>query len=129
MTDMSTRTAPQGRSAGIGAYGERVARRHLEAAGMRFLDANWRCEDGEIDLVMREGDLLVVVEVKSRTSDQHGDPLEAVGPEKALRLRRLAGRWVSEHAARPTGIRLDLVAVRLRSKGAAQVEHVRGVEV
>ena len=54
----------------IGAYGESVARRHLSDRGLVVLDRNWRCEAGEIDLVLRDGDVLVVCEVKTRSSAQ-----------------------------------------------------------
>ena len=77
---------------GLGRYGERVAERVLLDAGMTVLARNWRCSDGEIDLVARDGDALVVCEVKTRTSTAFGVPAEAVGVAKADRLRRLALR-------------------------------------
>lgn len=110
----------------LGAYGERVARRHLEAAGLRVLDSNWRCDAGELDLVLREGDTLVVCEVKTRSSDAFGTPHEAITEQKAARMRRLAARWITEHDIRPAQIRFDLVAVLRPRRGAAGVDHVRG---
>ena len=110
----------------LGAYGEQVARRHLEGAGLQVLDSNWRCEAGELDLVLRDGDTLVVCEVKTRTSDAFGTPHEAVTEQKAARLRRLAARWVTERGVRPADIRFDLVAVLRPRRGATGVEHVRG---
>jgi putative endonuclease len=111
----------------LGAYGERVAAQRLVGQGMVLVDRNWRCDKGEIDLVLREGDVLVFCEVKTRTSAAYGHPLEAVSPTKSERLRQLAERWVEEHQARPNGIRIDLVGVLLAERGAADVEHVRGV--
>jgi putative endonuclease len=111
----------------LGAYGERVAARRLVDEGMFLLDRNWRCDLGEIDLVLRDGDVLVFCEVKTRASTAYGHPLEAVTPAKAVRLRRLAERWVHEHDAHPDGIRLDLVGVLVAERGRADVEHVRGV--
>lgn len=111
----------------LGAYGERVAAQRLAEEGMVLLARNWRCELGEIDLVLRDGDDLVFCEVKTRSSTAYGHPLEAVGPRKGARLRRLAARWVAEHDVTPTGIRVDLVGVLLARQGAAEVEHVRGV--
>jgi putative endonuclease len=111
----------------LGAYGEAVAARHLVAAGLSLLDRNWRCEEGEIDLVLREGAVLVVCEVKTRSSEACGSPHEAVSPAKLDRLRRLAQRWADDHGLRPPETRIDLVAVLRPRRGAAVVEHVRGI--
>lgn len=111
----------------LGAYGESFAARRLTEQGMVLLDRNWRCELGEIDLVLREGGVLVICEVKTRTSTDYGNPLEAVGPAKAARLRRLAARWVEMHPVRPPDIRIDMVGVLVPRRGAPTVEHVRGV--
>jgi len=69
----------------LGAYGERLAARHLVEQGLVVLDRNWRCPTGEIDLVLRDGDVLVVCEVKTRTSSVCGSPHEAITPVKLAR--------------------------------------------
>jgi putative endonuclease len=115
------------RNNNLGSYGERVAAQRLVDAGMVLVDHNWRCELGEVDLVLRDGDVLVFCEVKTRSSSAYGHPLEAVGQAKGDRLRQLAVRWVEEHGVHPEGIRVDLVGVLLAERGAAEVEHVRGV--
>jgi len=111
----------------LGAYGEGLAARHLTGLGMILLDRNWRCDQGEIDLVLRDGPTLVVCEVKTRSSTAYGSPLEAVTGRKADRMRRLAARWLAAHTVRPDEVRLDLVGVLVPSRGAPVVEHVRGV--
>ncbi len=111
----------------LGRYGEDVAARHLVEQGIVVLERNWRCDDGEIDIVGRDGDVLVVCEVKTRRSDAYGDPLEAVTPRKAARLRRLAARWLAERGVHPAAVRIDVVGVRRPERGAALVDHVRGV--
>ena len=111
----------------LGRFGETYAARHLVARGMVLLDRNWRCEAGEIDLVLREGRVLVVCEVKTRSSTAFGAPVAAVSEQKAERLRRLADRWLEEHGLRPPEVRLDLVGVLVPRTGRPQVEHVRGV--
>jgi putative endonuclease len=111
----------------LGAYGERLAAERLVEAGMVVVERNWHCDLGEIDLVLRDGDVLVVCEVKTRSSSAYGHPLEAVSPVKCARLRRLAARWVQAHDVHPHGIRIDLVGVLLGERGPARVEHVRGV--
>jgi putative endonuclease len=111
----------------VGRYGERVAERFLVEAGLVVLDRNWRCPAGEIDIVARDGDCLVICEVKTRSSVAFGHPLEAVSAAKAARLRRLALAWVDEHGLRPAEIRIDLVAVLRVPSGAAEVSHQRAV--
>lgn len=111
----------------LGAYGERVAAAHLVAQGMVVLERNWRCPAGEIDIVARDGDVLVFCEVKTRSSVAFGTPLEAVSARKAARLRRLAAAWMHERALRVPEVRIDLVGVLRPRRGATQVEHVRGV--
>jgi putative endonuclease len=111
----------------LGAYGERVAASHLAAAGMVILERNWTCELGEIDIVARDGDTLVICEVKTRAGLAFGTPLEAVTADKAARLHRLAERWIDDHAVRPPDVRFDLVGVLRPRRGAALVEHVSGV--
>ena len=110
-----------------GRYGEEGAAAWLARQGMVLLDRNWRCELGEIDLVLRDGDVLVVCEVKTRTSEAFGSPFEAVTQAKLARLRRLAARWVADRAVRVPEVRIDLVGVRLDRHGDARFEHARGV--
>ena len=111
----------------LGQYGEAVAERHLRAQGLVVLDRNWRCDEGELDLVLRDGPVLVVCEVKTRSDTSFGTPHQAVGSAKLDRLRRLAERWTEEHGVRPSEVRVDLVAVLRPDKGAALVDHVRGL--
>ncbi|MGH8970655.1 MAG: YraN family protein [Actinomycetes bacterium] len=111
----------------LGAYGERVAAAHLAAAGLAILDRNWRCTGGEIDIVARDGDVLVFCEVKTRSGTGFGAPLEAVTPRKAARLRRLAAAWMQERRMPHGDVRIDLVGVLKPRRGASHVEHVRGV--
>lgn len=111
----------------IGAYGEERAARHLSDLGMVVLERNWRCDEGEIDLVLRDHDVLVVCEVKTRTSLVAGSPHEAITDAKLDRLRRLGERWAAERGIRPAGVRVDLVAVLRPRRGAPVVDHVPGL--
>lgn len=119
-------TTAQQRSA-LGAYGEALAARHLIEQGMTVLDRNWRCDQGEIDIVARDGKVLVVCEVKTRSSVAFGYPLEGVTEQKAARIRRLAARWLAAHGVRPDEVRIDLVGVLKPPGEPADIEHVRGV--
>src|SRR4051794_3273704 len=111
----------------MGAYGERVAARHLVGLGLVVLDRNWRCPAGEIDLVLREGDVLVVCEVKTRTSDACGSPHEAITPAKLDRLKRLGLLWAEAHDVRPAETRIDLVAAHRPRRAPSNADHVRGL--
>src|SRR4051812_45093179 len=109
----------------VGRYGEDVAVRHLLDAGLEIVARNWRCAEGEIDIVARERDALVICEVKTRSSALFGLPAEAGTRSKADRLRRLAYLWLQEHPAGGVEVRFDVVSVMRSAAGAAQVEHVR----
>ncbi len=110
----------------LGRDGERLAAVHVEELGWRVLARNWRGPSGEIDLVARDGDELVIVEVKTRRSMAFGDPLAAVGPAKLARLHRLALEWRAAAEVRAR-FRVDVVGILLRSDGTVQLEHLRGV--
>lgn len=111
----------------LGRYGEDVAAAHLARQGIVVLERNWRCDAGEIDILGRDGDVLVVCEVKTRRGEGYGTPLEAVTARKAARLRRLAARWLADRGVHPREVRFDVVGVLQPRRGAAVVEHVRGV--
>jgi len=124
-------TSTQQQKSSVGRYGEEVAARHLAGAGMTVLARNWRCEAGEVDLVAQDADTLVICEVKTRRGLDYGTPVEAVTVRKLARLRRLAACWLAEQAALggapPATVRIDVVGVLVRRRGAAVVEHLRGV--
>jgi len=124
---MATETGAGARRQALGRYGETLAARHLVEQGMVVLDHNWRCPAGEIDLVLRDGQVLVICEVKTRSSGACGEPLEAVTQVKLDRLRRLAAHWLEAHPVRPAEVRIDVVAVMRPTRGASVVEHVRGI--
>lgn len=101
----------------LGAWGEKVAATRLEADGYRIVARNWRCRDGEIDLIAQAGDgLLTFVEVKTRKGRAMGMPEEALTPHKSRKLIELAQRYLSEHNL-DVDWRIDLVAVELDNGG------------
>lgn len=111
----------------VGEYGEQLAARHLVDNGLVLLERNWRCRQGEIDLILREGPVLVFCEVKTRRDTSFGHPLEAVDAGKLQRLHGLAARWQEDRGVWPAHVRLDLVGVLLDRDGLVEIEHVRGV--
>ncbi|GAA3750071.1 putative endonuclease [Spinactinospora alkalitolerans] len=120
------RTA-QRRTDALGRRGEELAAAYLERAGMRVLARNWRCREGEIDIVARWGATLVVAEVKTRACTRFGTPLEAVDARKRARLRRLARLWAAEQGAPFPRVRIDVLSVLARPGGRWYVKHHRGV--
>jgi putative endonuclease len=135
-SDVARTKAAASDRGGLGRYGEEVAAAHLIAAGLTIVDRNWRCRDGEVDIIALDGDVLVMCEVKTRRGVGFGTPLDAVTPAKAARLRRLALRWLAdqragavtsaEEFARYTEVRFDVVSVLRPLSGATSVEHLRG---
>ena len=117
-----TQTASQG----LGAAGEQLARRHLEQQGYEFVTANWRRPHGEIDLIMRDGDVLVFVEVRTRRSERVGSAEESVTPAQVTRLLRAAESFLAEQPALADLLwRVDLVAVTLTPSGAvSRLTHI-----
>jgi putative endonuclease len=111
----------------LGRRGEQIAARYLERAGFRILDRNWRCAEGEIDIVAAERRVLVVCEVKTRSDARYGSPLEAITRTKRSRLRRLAIRWLVAHGVLFDEVRIDVIALVRDRSGRFSVEHVRGV--
>src|SRR6266567_4376014 len=92
----------------LGKEGEQAAADYLTERGFRILDRNWRCADGEIDIVAVDRHSLVVCEVKTRSGTGYGTPLEAVGRAKQRRLRQLAVAWLRAHGIRFHAIRIDV---------------------
>lgn len=115
------------RNKALGAYGEKIAAEFLQKSGMAILDRNWTSRFGEIDLVARDGDTLVVCEVKTRTSNRYGTSSEAVTEAKATRLRTLAEAWLQAHEIGAPRTRIDVVAVHIPARGAADVRHIKAV--
>jgi putative endonuclease len=111
----------------LGKDGEQAAVDYLEGCGFRILDRNWRCAEGEIDIVAVERHTFVVCEVKTRSGTRYGTPLEAVGRAKRNRLRKLAIRWLTAHGVRFDQIRIDVVGLLYEGTGGFTIRHIRGV--
>ncbi|MGR7023411.1 YraN family protein [Geodermatophilus sp. URMC 62] len=110
----------------LGSRGEAIAAVYLTDAGLLVLDRNWRCRDGELDIVARDGSAIVFCEVKTRRATGFGHPVEAVTPAKQRRLRTLAQRWLAAHDQHAPDLRFDVVGVLVRPERPALVTHLRG---
>jgi putative endonuclease len=95
----------------LGHGGERRAAEWYRCRGYRLLDQNWRCRNGELDLVLRRRGVIVFCEVKARSSRRFGHPIEAVTPTKQQRIRSLALQWLSTTGHRGKELRFDVAAV------------------
>lgn len=93
---------------------------------MVLLSRNWRCREGELDLVLADQDRVVFCEVKTRSGDAYGAPGETVTPEKIARVHRAAMRWLREHRVGWCRTRYDVVTVYARAGEQPVVRHLAG---
>ncbi len=106
-----------------GTRGEELAVKHLTGLGMEILERNYHFGHGEIDIVARDGEVLVFCEVKTRASDRFGDPEYAVTPRKRSQIRRIAQGYLYEHQIATQACRFDVVAIRLTGD-TSSVNHI-----
>ncbi len=109
----------------LGRWGEELAARYLEGAGYVVLSRNWRCREGELDLVATDRERLVFLEVKTRTGVSFGTPAEAVTPDKADRIRRLAHHWQRAFMLRWCPVRYDIIAILAPADAPPRVRHIK----
>ncbi len=107
-----------------GEFGEQAAKRHLKSLGLKFLTANFRTDRGEIDLIMRDGDCLVFIEVKTRSSELWGRPADAVDRERRGRLTRAALDYLRKLGNPKIKIRFDIVEVLLDCGNIREIRHL-----
>lgn len=112
-------------TAELGRSGEAVAEAYLRSQRFRIVARNFRCRAGEIDLVARDGDELVFVEVRSRRSARAGSALDSVTPVKQARVARVAQFYLAANGLGDTPSRFDVVGVDFGAEPPA-VAHVRG---
>lgn len=111
----------------LGAYGEQLASEFLEDLGFEIVDRNYRCKFGEIDIVARDDDTIVIVEVKTRSNVTFGLPVESVTNRKVQTLRRLAAHWMSEARLPVNAVRIDVISVVMSADGEADIERIVGI--
>ena len=103
----------------IGALGEKLAVKFLKKKGYKIIESNFRCREGEIDIVARRKDYLVFVEVRTKTSTGFGTPEESITSSKKEKLINLAYTYIQNHHDLPSLWRIDFIAVELNEKGKA----------
>ncbi|MGH3872145.1 MAG: YraN family protein [Pseudonocardiaceae bacterium] len=122
----TTAQAADRRGDALGRRGEDIAADYLTGIGLVLLSRNWRCRDGEVDLVATDGERLVVCEVKTRSGTGYGEPSEGVTPAKAARIRRVASAWLRAYRVGWCEVRFDVLAVLCPQDGPVTVEHLQG---
>jgi len=109
------------RTKALGDLGERAAEDHVRRLGWRVLDRSWRRRSGELDLVAADGETVVFIEVKARSSSRFGLPEESVGRAKQARLSRLAQSYLQERGLTGRPARFDVIAL-----SGGELRHIRG---
>ncbi len=113
-----------GQKQNLGREGEGIAERYLKKQGFKLLERNYRCPVGELDLVALDRKVLVFVEVKTRTSDSAGSPLESVDRRKQRQIIKTALYFLSQKRLHDQDARFDVIGISL-GQGAPVVEHIR----
>ncbi len=115
----------------LGATGEEIAVDYLISQGYVVFDRNWRSKSGEIDIIASEKfnsqDELIFIEVKTRSSRDYGDPIEAISATKYLRMYRLALEWLSENSASREAWRLDVISIVISRAQEIEIDHLKRV--
>lgn len=113
----------------LGRAGEERAAQHLTGSGYTVLARNWRCAQGEIDIVAARGVDLAIVEVKTRRTAAFGHPFEAIDARKRRRLWQLAQAWMQENpdAARGKAVRIDIIGIIGADPARGSLEHLEDI--
>ena len=100
-----------------GMLGEKLASEFLQKNGYQILDTNYRCPDGEIDIITEHDDVLIFIEVRTKRSSRFGSPEESITPVKMERLRRVTAHYCQNHDNLPASWRIDVVAIEMGNSG------------
>jgi len=101
----------------LGDRGEKLAQVFLRSKGYKIIETNFRCREGELDIVAQKDDCLVFVEVRTRRGSQFGTPEESLTQAKQERLEALAQTYLQSHENLPPQWRIDVIAIELDNKG------------
>lgn len=111
-----------------GDKGETLAYNHLKNKGYKILQTNYKCYSGEIDIVAKDKDTYVFVEVKTRSSLRFGLPQEAINYPKMLHIKRSAENYLKYHRLLGlVSVRFDCVAILFDQNGNSQIDHIENI--
>ena len=108
----------------LGDYGETLAARYLENKGYIIIDVNWHCASGELDIIARQHDTIVFVEVKTQNARRSDNVLSNITPKKQERLIKSVYEYLDQHGLEDAVWRIDAIAVRLQKGKTAAIDHV-----
>lgn len=111
-----------------GAWGEAIAAKFLKKLGYKIIDKNIHFQCGEIDLVAKDGDEVVFVEVKARSTNSHGSPLESITPQKLQKLHRSVQLYMEKHNLREEEIRIDVIGI-LGDTDSYEINHLKSIDI
>jgi putative endonuclease len=111
--------------AATGARGEDLAVAYLERAGLTIVERNFRCRAGEIDVVARDGEELIFVEVRTRRSTAFGSPEESITARKQRKMAECAYSYLAERGSHLGPWRIDVIAIELRGASASRIDHYK----
>lgn len=117
------------RKKSLGRLGENLAAKYLQNKGYQFIERNFRCKFGEIDLIFQDNNILVFVEVKTRFSKSFGSPEEAVTPHKLKSIIKTGQYFKLLHPELPDALRIDVVAIDLdrKEEKLLSLRHIKNV--
>lgn len=107
----------------IGRYGEDVAERYLKQKGYIIIGKNFSCRQGELDIIAKDNEFLVFIEVKTRSNSMYGKPVEAVGKIKKQHMHKVAKYYLHINGLENKFVRFDVVEVYI-DRGFARVKHI-----
>ena len=126
MTGGNNQPTGQGHAnAGLGSRGEALAVAFLQRSGLEIIAQNFRCKGGEVDIVAKDGDTIVFVEVKTRSNLAYGAPQLAVTPFKQRQISKAALTWLAANRRHDAPARFDVIAIVVESRYCHQLEHIR----
>jgi putative endonuclease len=108
----------------FGAYGEQLAVNHLQQNHYQIVNRNWRCKQGEIDIIVSKGAMLIFVEVRTRHAPSTEAAFESVSASKQRKLISLAHTYLSENDLQDLMWRIDVIAIAILPSGKAIIEHI-----
>ena len=112
----------------LGKIGEDIATIYLQDLGYKILGRNWRFKRVELDIIAQKDSTLVFCEVKTRRSNSHGIPSDAITPIKLQHIRTAALHWLSNHQSRHQGIRFDAISVIYCVGHPTTIDHIKGIK-
>ncbi|MFT5728648.1 MAG: putative endonuclease [Desulforhopalus sp.] len=108
----------------LGQKGEKQAAKYLKKKGYKLVTANYRCQYGEIDLIARDADILIFIEVKTRTSTDFGDPAAAVDYRKQQQISKVAHHYLVTHHNDDVDARFDVISILSPNGKMTEIEHI-----